>query len=73
MDLILSKNLEHHLIEIKSSDRVDEDEVRKLARLAQDFKKVKSIFYLSNDKNSSQINGVKCLYWKDFLKSFNNL
>jgi predicted AAA+ superfamily ATPase len=69
IDLILSKGQRTILIEIKSSTRVDEIEVRKLARLKTEFGKQVTAYYLSRDPLESEIDGVKCRFWRQFLDS----
>ena len=52
VDLILSKPSQLILIEIKSSRRIDEVMVRKLAKIGKDFpEKRKQMYYLSQDSN----------------------
>ncbi len=69
IDLILSKGRKDVLVEIKSSQRVDEIEVRKLARLAEGFKgRQVEAFYVSRDTEAVHISGVSCLPWQRFLK-----
>jgi predicted AAA+ superfamily ATPase len=68
IDLILSKNRRHKLIEIKSSEHIDEAEVTALARIAKDFPGEKEIFYLSQDPHALKIEGVQCLHWRKFLE-----
>lgn len=69
IDLILSRGTKDHLIEIKSTNNIDPVEVRHLALLAKAFKGA-SVFYLSQDKIPSLIDGVRCLHWQDFLEEF---
>jgi predicted AAA+ superfamily ATPase len=70
IDLVLSKNREHALIEIKSSKKISEIEIRKLAKLAKDFKGKTQVFYLSRDAVDLTIEGVRCMHWKTFLHDF---
>jgi uncharacterized protein len=70
VDLILSKGRQVILIEIKSSDRIDEIEVRQLARLQKDFGSSAIAYYLSRDTLERQIDGVHCLHWLKFLQRF---
>ncbi len=67
IDLIVSRpGMPFALIEIKSSVRIDIDDLRHLRSLAKDFEHSES-FCFSQDKNSRVIDGIKCLYWKDGL------
>lgn len=67
IDLILSKGAQNIAIEIKSTDVIDYSEVRKVKILAQDIPNLQNIFYLSNHKEERLIEGVHCLYWRDFI------
>lgn len=72
IDLILDKpGQKPVVIEIKSTQRIDEIEVRKLERLSEDFKTDK-IFYLSRDPVAQKIDSVHCLEWKEGLKNIFN-
>ncbi|MEI8347418.1 MAG: DUF4143 domain-containing protein, partial [Pseudomonadota bacterium] len=64
VDLILSRGKENILIEIKSSQVVDEIEVRKLAKFAPAFSKAK-LYYLSRDPLKYDIEGVFCRQWQE--------
>lgn len=55
------------LIEIKSTEKVDEIEVRKFERLSSSFKNSKR-YYLSRDPNRQQIGSVLCMDWKKGLE-----
>lgn len=70
IDLILSKNRTHILIEIKSSDSIVETEVKSLNQLAADFPNVKAVFYLSRNPKILRIGNVTCMNWRDYLFSF---
>lgn len=70
VDLILSKNGKVILIEIKSSHRIDETEVRKLERISADFKNVDKVIYLSQDTHSLKVGKVSCMHWLEFLNRF---
>lgn len=72
VDLVLSKGRSHHLIEIKSSERIDDVEVRSLNTLSQSFPGVDRLFYLSNEKSPQKVDKVECLHWAEFLKVFKN-
>ena len=67
IDLILTKNRSHILIEIKSSTTIDETEVHSLNAIAKDFKNVKSVYYLSRHPKQLQIEKVICMNWQSFL------
>ena len=74
VDLILSRGSLLLLIEIKSSTRIDENEVRKLAKLAEAFPSGdRRAYYLSRDPNVVTINGVACLPWSQFFEEFHNI
>lgn len=63
VDLVLSKpGRRTLLIEVKSSSRVDELEVRKLRRLQADVPE-SAAFYLSRDAYAQTIEGGRCLPW----------
>lgn len=73
IDLILSKGKRIILIEIKSSERIDEFEVRKFSRLQLEFKRhsfITSAYYVSRDPFERTIEGIHCLCWQKFLKTF---
>lgn len=61
VDLVLSKGKKLILIEIKSSERVDEMEVNKLARFGKDLSP--HLYYLSRDPNVQWVSDVQCLPW----------
>jgi uncharacterized protein len=67
VDLVLSRGRKTMVLEIKSSIRIDEVSVGKLARLATGFGSGVEAFYLSQDPRPETINGVKCLPWQKFL------
>ena len=70
VDLILSKASENIFIEIKSTEKIDEFEVKALESGLSELKqKVSRIIYLSRDKRAQRIGNVECLYYLDFLKS----
>ena len=73
VDLILSKGRQIFLIEIKSSERVDEVEARQLARLCKDFGVSAKAYYVSRDTFERRIEGVHCLNWQKFLIEFKKL
>lgn len=64
IDLIISLNRkEEILVEIKSTRRVDESEVKYLGKLSADFN-AKGVFYLSQDPAAQRIGRVRCLPWE---------
>ncbi len=73
VDLVLTKGTSHYLIEIKSTRKIDETEVKTLGTLMNDFRGIKKAFYVSNDTSREKINKVECLNWKDFLNEFKGL
>lgn len=54
------------IIEIKSSPRVDDRDVRVLARFAGDFANATALC-VSRDPARMRVNGVLCLHWRDAL------
>lgn len=63
IDLVLSKARRPTLlVEFKSTPRIDEVEVRKLARLRKDIPN-SSAFYVSRDEQRQKMDGVVCLPW----------
>jgi predicted AAA+ superfamily ATPase len=70
VDLILSKGARNTFIEIKSSDRIDPDEVAALARNLADDEAAHEIVYVSRDENQVEIDGVRCLPWRAFLRRY---
>jgi len=73
IDLIIEKpGGDLILVEIKSNDRIDMDEVKKLRHLSESFKHSKflskELIFLSRDKTERAENGVKCLYWQTGLR-----
>lgn len=65
IDLIIEKpNGEHILIEIKSSVKIDLDEVKKMTKFKPNFKKV-SFYYLSQDEDQRLEHEVFCLPWQE--------
>lgn len=64
VDLIISPNRkEEILIEIKSTTRVNESEVKYLSKLSSAFN-AKGIYYLSLDPIAQRIGPVRCLPWE---------
>jgi predicted AAA+ superfamily ATPase len=71
VDLILNKGRKTLLIEIKSSSKIDELEVSKIARASENFGNIAvEPYYLSQDPNSVVINNVKCMHWAQFISDF---
>lgn len=68
IDLVLTNNKSHILVEIKSSDKIDEQEVAALKRQSSLFNKVQAIYYVSRYPQKLDIDGVKCVPWTDYLK-----
>lgn len=69
IDLILERPGEPLIvIEIKSTPRVDESEVRTLESLAVDLGKAR-IYYLSRDPIAKKIGRVECLHWQEGIKN----
>lgn len=73
IDLILTKAKKTILIEIKSSQKIDQIKVNSFARLASDFGKESKAFYVSQDDNELEIENIKCQNWKTFLLGFKDL
>lgn len=67
VDLVLSKARTLFAVEIKSSDRVDEVEVRRFARNSEPLRATAK-YYVSRDPVASVIDGVECLHWSEFLE-----
>lgn len=72
IDLILHRGKETIAIEIKSTDRVDELEARKLGRISEGVGATRKV-YISQDPVTSEIDGVSCEHWEYFLKNIFNL
>lgn len=70
IDLILSKGSKVYLIQIKSTKRVEEVEVRKLARQKEFFKGSVQAYFVSNDSSAMTLNEVHCCHWQTFLEKF---
>ncbi len=68
IDLILQKGRGHEiiLVEIKSSSKIDESEVKKLALLKADFPNAVA-YYLSCDEFDEIIMDVRCMNWRSGL------
>ncbi len=52
------------LIEIKSTDKIKEDDIRSLSKISQDFKNSEAVC-LSNDPRPQQFSSVRCMHWKE--------
>jgi len=72
IDLILSKGQKRIAVEIKSTTKIDPTEVRSLARYALPFGPKCEKYYVSQDPFSNEIEGVQCLFYKDFLRRIFN-
>ncbi len=68
IDLVVDKGSERVAVEIKSTDRVDEKEVRAFERLGRDLRKARLI-YVSRDGRSQRHGDVECLPWQEAAKS----
>ena len=67
IDLIIERSKrDRWAIEIKSSDRVDLKEVRKLEELGKDILNSK-LFYVSRDPIERKIGLVECIHWKTLI------
>lgn len=68
VDLILSKTKAPNIwVEIKSSNKVDEVEVRKLRDFVRSDHGAKG-YYLSQDQNSFDYDGIRCVHWMQGMK-----
>ena len=54
------------LIEIKSSERIDERDVRSLARFTRDFSDALALC-ISRDPTRMRMADILCLHWRDAL------
>ena len=67
IDLVIERpGQSEALIEIKSSQRVDERDVRGLARFSGDFTNPTALC-VSQDPTRMRIDGVLCVHWRDAL------
>ncbi len=67
IDLIIEKNKKDRLcIEIKSTDKIDQSEVKSLETLASEIKNSK-LYYLSNDPLRQKVGKVDCMHWRVFF------
>lgn len=68
IDLIIEKPRgKPLLIEIKSSDKVSIEDVDRFLSIAKDIEHSEA-YLISRSKTNREINGIKCLYWKDALE-----
>lgn len=67
VDLILTRAKKDILVEIKSTVKIDFDEVSTYARNTSAFGKSAVRYYVSQDLASLESDGVKCRHWRDFL------
>lgn len=67
IDLILSKETQDILIEVKSTRQIDRVEVEKFARISSAFNKSKR-FYISQDEIITEIEGVQCMPWHTAIR-----
>ncbi len=72
VDLIIETPQKKFLIEIKSTEKIDLDEVRKMSYFKTDFAKATFLF-LSQDKNEFDQDGIRCRYWLTSLELIKNL
>jgi len=72
IDLIVETKTKTFLIEIKSSGKVDPDEVQKMTYFKDSFPKAQFLF-LSQDKNEFKDNGILCQHWLTGLEMLKNL
>ena len=70
VDLVIDRGPEGLIfIEIKSTDRVSDDDLRHLHALSEEKKLKDASFYcFSLDKNATKKGDVLCLYWEEGLK-----
>jgi len=73
IDLVLSKGKQIILVEIKSSNRIDEKEVNHLDRMKESFGSSAKTYYLSRDRMERKIGSVHCIPWEKFLEEFAKL
>lgn len=66
LDLVLHRGKQTVAVEIKSADAVEPIEVRRMARVAEGIRPSQQ-FFVSNDTVASEIEGVRCVHWRDFL------
>ena len=68
IDLVIERpGMPEALIEIKSSERIDERDVRGLARFTRDFSDPLALC-ISRDPTRMLLDGVLCLHWREALE-----
>ena len=68
IDLVIERpGMPEALIEIKSSERIDERDVRGLARFTRDFSDPLALC-ISRDPTRMRLDGVLCLHWREALE-----
>ena len=70
IDLILSTATVHYVLEIKSTTRVDPVRVRRFANTIGDLNFGKKVIplWISQDPDTQEVDGVKCLFWAQALQ-----
>ncbi|HWU43375.1 MAG TPA: DUF4143 domain-containing protein, partial [Bdellovibrio sp.] len=71
-DLILHRARKTIAVEIKSTRSIDRIEVKKVARIAEGLQ-CSAVFYVSQDPVESVIDGVQCVFWRNFLERLSRL
>jgi predicted AAA+ superfamily ATPase len=66
IDVVLSRGRKIIALEIKSKEKIDQDEVTKLSRLGEEIGATEK-YYLSRDPNATLLQGVQCLPWQEGL------
>jgi hypothetical protein len=70
IDLVVERPGENHLfIEIKSSKEVDENSLKNLKKLSEDFGNCEALCF-SRDKFSRKIGQIQVLNWKEGIKKY---
>jgi predicted AAA+ superfamily ATPase len=68
IDLIIERpGMPTAIIEIKSTDKVDDDDVASLRRFLPDFPGAKALC-LSLDQNPKVLHGIECVYWTQGIR-----
>jgi predicted AAA+ superfamily ATPase len=68
IDLILESPKKTFVIEIKSYDRVDRDDIKKMSYFKSEFPKA-DFLLLSLDSNEFDEDGIQCRHWKNALQA----
>lgn len=68
IDMVLTKAKKTIAVEIKSSQKIDRIEVGAFERRAMAFAGAQ-LYFLSEDKFSTQIGRVHCVHWQEFLNN----